>query len=310
MERETQYKLLPRALLPWFRENARDLPWRRDKEPYHVWLSEIMPQQTRVEAVRGYYLRFLQALPTLADLADCDEGALLKLWEGLGYYSRARNLQKAARVIVSAHGGRFPEDFEAIRALPGVGPYTAGAVASICFEQKRAAVDGNVLRVLSRITEDFSPVDLPEVKKDFTARLRRNSSWTALRRAPVPFPWMIVTVSRWPMTAVERKFSTTLSASSVSSPRMSSSRGAAAAMGRPGPRLTVTCFFRAARSSSSMRRTSPLRAFIFRAPALSCKVPSFPTDTTSAACFTPGISTRSPAWMGREGLGMGACRSS
>ena len=171
MERETQYKLLPRALLPWFRENARDLPWRRDKEPYHVWLSEIMLQQTRVEAVRGYYLRFLQALPTLADLADCDEGALLKLWEGLGYYSRARNLQKAARVIVSAHGGRFPEDFEAIRALPGVGPYTAGAVASICFEQKRAAVDGNVLRVLSRITEDFSPVDLPEVKKDFTARL-------------------------------------------------------------------------------------------------------------------------------------------
>jgi A/G-specific adenine glycosylase len=171
MEREEQYKRLPGALLPWFRENARDLPWRRDREPYHVWLSEIMLQQTRVEAVRGYYLRFLEALPTLGALADADEGALLKLWEGLGYYSRARNLQKAAREIVSARGGRFPEDYDAIRALPGVGPYTAGAIASICFEQPRAAVDGNVLRVLSRLTEDFSPVDLPEVKKDFTARL-------------------------------------------------------------------------------------------------------------------------------------------
>ena len=171
MEREKQYESLPGALLPWFRENARDLPWRRDREPYHVWLSEIMLQQTRVEAVRGYYLRFLEALPTVGALAGADEGALLKLWEGLGYYSRARNLQKAARVIVSEHGGRFPEDFDAIRALPGVGPYTAGAIASICFEQPRAAVDGNVLRVLSRITEDFSPVDLPEVKKDCTERL-------------------------------------------------------------------------------------------------------------------------------------------
>ena len=171
MEREEQYKMLPGALLPWFAANARELPWRRDREPYHVWLSEIMLQQTRVEAVRGYYLRFLEALPTIEALADADEGALLKLWEGLGYYSRARNLQKAAREIVSGCGGRFPDRFEAIRALPGVGPYTAGAIASICFEQPRAAVDGNVLRVLSRLTEDASPVDLPEVKKDFTARL-------------------------------------------------------------------------------------------------------------------------------------------
>ena len=173
MEREKQYESLPGALLPWFRENARDLPWRRDREPYHVWLSEIMLQQTRVEAVRGYYLRFLEALPTIGALAEADEGALLKLWEGLGYYSRARNLQKAARVIVSEHGGRFPADFDAIRALPGVGPYTAGAIASICFEQPRAAVDGNVLRVLSRITECGEPVDLPEVRADFTARLER-----------------------------------------------------------------------------------------------------------------------------------------
>ncbi len=170
-DREKLYIRLPGALLPWFRENARELPWRRDREPYHVWLSEIMLQQTRVEAVRAYYLRFLDALPTLRDLAEADEGALLKLWEGLGYYSRARNLQTAARVIVSEHDGRFPSDFEAIRALPGVGPYTAGAIASICFEQPRAAVDGNVLRVLSRVTEDFSPVDLPEVKKGYTERL-------------------------------------------------------------------------------------------------------------------------------------------
>ncbi len=171
MDQETQYKNLPGALLPWFRENARDLPWRRDREPYHVWLSEIMLQQTRVEAARAYYLRFLDALPTVETLAGVSEGELLKLWEGLGYYSRARNLQKAARVIVAEHGGVFPADYDAIRALPGVGPYTAGAIASICFEQPRAAVDGNVLRVLSRITENASPVDLPEVRNDFTARL-------------------------------------------------------------------------------------------------------------------------------------------
>ena len=171
MERQELYQKLPGALLPWFRENARDLPWRRDREPYHVWLSEIMLQQTRVEAVRAYYLRFLEALPTLESLASADEGVLLKLWEGLGYYSRARNLQKAAREIVSEHGGRFPSDFDAIRALPGVGPYTAGAVASICFEQPRAAVDGNVLRVLSRITADDSPVDLPETRRGMTEGL-------------------------------------------------------------------------------------------------------------------------------------------
>ena len=171
MEQEELYAKLPEALLPWFRLNARDLPWRRDREPYHVWLSEIMLQQTRVEAVRAYYLRFLETLPTLQSLADADEGVLLKLWEGLGYYSRARNLQKAARVIVSEHGGQFPTDFAAIRALPGIGPYTAGAIASICFEQPRAAVDGNVLRVVSRLTENRSPVDLPEVRKDCTERL-------------------------------------------------------------------------------------------------------------------------------------------
>ena len=156
---------LPEALLPWYRVHKRDLPWRKDREPYHVWLSEIMLQQTRVEAVKGYYARFLTTLPTIADLAVCDDDALHKLWEGLGYYSRVRNLKKAAIRIMEDHGGEFPGDYEAIRALPGIGDYTAGAVCSICFDQPTPAVDGNVLRVISRLTEDATPIDLPAQKK-------------------------------------------------------------------------------------------------------------------------------------------------
>ena len=162
---------LPERLLPWFRENRRDLPWRRDREPYHVWLSEIMLQQTRVEAVKGYYSRFLARLPDIAALANVPETELLKLWEGLGYYSRARNLQKAARVIMEQHGGVFPRDYQAIRALPGIGDYTAGAIASICFDQKTPAVDGNVLRVVSRFLDDHSCTDDPKVKRRFSALL-------------------------------------------------------------------------------------------------------------------------------------------
>ena len=143
---------LPVLLLPWFAEHRRDLPWRRDREPYHVWLSEIMLQQTRVEAVRGYYLRFLERLPDIAALASAPEDVLLKLWEGLGYYSRVRNLQKAAQCVMEQHGGEFPRELSAIRALPGIGDYTAGAIASICFEAPTAAVDGNVLRVILRLT--------------------------------------------------------------------------------------------------------------------------------------------------------------
>lgn len=141
-------KALPRLLLPWYGENQRQLPWRRDREPYHVWLSEIMLQQTRVEAVKGYYERFLQELPTVEALANAPEEQLLKLWEGLGYYSRVRNLQKAARQILEK--GAFPTDYKGLLQLRGVGPYTAGAIASICFEESVAAVDGNVIRVLSR----------------------------------------------------------------------------------------------------------------------------------------------------------------
>ena len=113
---------LPELLLPWYQKNARDLPWRKDREPYHVWLSEIMLQQTRVEAVKGYYARFLEACPDIPTLAAAPEDQLNKLWQGLGYYSRVRNLQKAARQIMQQHNGQFPEEYAAIRALPGIGP--------------------------------------------------------------------------------------------------------------------------------------------------------------------------------------------
>ena len=162
---EEELKWLPEALLPWYREKRRDLPWRRTKEPYHVWLSEIMLQQTRVEAVKGYYTRFLEALPTIEALANCDDEALHKLWEGLGYYSRVRNLKKAANVIMEQHGGQFPSGYEDVRALPGIGDYTAGAICSICFDKLTPAVDGNVLRVISRLTEDATPIDLPARKR-------------------------------------------------------------------------------------------------------------------------------------------------
>lgn len=170
--KEDLYRQLVPAILPWYRQNARDLPWRRDREPYHVWLSEIMLQQTRVEAVCGYYERFLAALPTIRDLAKAPEAQLLKLWEGLGYYSRVRNLQKAA-VKIMENGGAFPQTYDEIRALPGIGPYTAGAISSICFELPRAAVDGNVLRVTARLTADETPVDLPAVKRGVTEALER-----------------------------------------------------------------------------------------------------------------------------------------
>ncbi len=159
------YARLPEALLPWYRENRRDLPWRRDREPYHVWLSEIMLQQTRAEAVKDYYSRFLSALPTVEALAKADDDQLHKLWEGLGYYSRVRNLKKAAQMIVERCGGVFPEKYEEVLALPGVGPYTAGAICSIAFDLPTPGVDGNVLRVISRLTEDFTPVDRPGYKK-------------------------------------------------------------------------------------------------------------------------------------------------
>ena len=165
------YQQLPAALLPWYAHNMRDLPWRKDRQPYHVWVSEIMLQQTRVEAVKGYYARFLDALPTVEALAAADDELLHKLWEGLGYYSRVRNLKKAAQVIMECHGGLFPEEYSQVLALPGIGAYTAGAICSIAFNQPRAAVDGNVLRVISRLTEDPTPIDQPAYKKSVQAAL-------------------------------------------------------------------------------------------------------------------------------------------
>ena len=162
---------LPEAVLTWYDRSHRELPWRQDREPYHIWLSEIMLQQTRVEAVKGYYSRFLQALPTIADLAACDDDALHKLWEGLGYYSRVRNLKKAAQVILERHGGIFPGEYGAIRALPGIGDYTAGAICSICFDSPTPAVDGNVLRVISRLNDDPTPIDTDAHKKAVRAAL-------------------------------------------------------------------------------------------------------------------------------------------
>ena len=162
---------LPGALLPWYRKNHRDLPWRADRVPYHVWVSEIMLQQTRVEAVRGYYARFLETLPTIEALAQCDDDALHKLWEGLGYYSRVRNLKKAAQVVMERHGGVFPGEYSAVRALPGIGDYTAGAICSICFGLPTPAVDGNVLRVMARLTDNDTPIDLPARKKEVHSQL-------------------------------------------------------------------------------------------------------------------------------------------
>lgn len=163
---------LPGLLLPWYRCNARVLPWRADRAPYHVWLSEIMLQQTRVEAVKPYYLRFLQKFPTLQDLARCDDETLLKLWEGLGYYSRARNLKRAAQVIVEQYGGVFPSDYLTLLSLPGVGEYTAGAVASICYDLPEPAVDGNVLRVVTRLCADGRCIDDTAVRREIRDRLR------------------------------------------------------------------------------------------------------------------------------------------
>ena len=166
-----EFAKLPGVLLPWYDAGHRDLPWRRDRKPYHIWLSEIMLQQTRVEAVKGYYARFLEALPTVEALSQCDDDALHKLWEGLGYYSRVRNLKKAAIRVMEDHGGVFPNTFKEVLALPGIGDYTAGAVCSIAFDLPTPAVDGNVLRVISRITEDATPIDSPAYKKEVRDKL-------------------------------------------------------------------------------------------------------------------------------------------
>ena len=158
-------------LLAWYDSGRRILPWREEPTPYHVWLSEIMLQQTRVEAVKPYYDRFLQALPDIESLAAADEEKLLKLWEGLGYYNRARNLKKAAQILVSEYGGRMPDDYEIILSLPGIGSYTAGAISSIAFGKAYPAVDGNVLRILARLRTDERDILQAGVKKSVEEEL-------------------------------------------------------------------------------------------------------------------------------------------
>ncbi len=157
-------------LVNWYLQNKRSLPWREDPTPYHVWISEIMLQQTRIEAVIPYYTRFLTLFPTVEALAAAEETALLKAWEGLGYYSRARNLLKAAGEIQKR--GSFPRTYEALVALPGIGPYTAGAVASICFGEGVPAVDGNVLRVVLRLLSDRADPQRPDTKSRITEMLK------------------------------------------------------------------------------------------------------------------------------------------
>ena len=161
------------ALLLWYQQNKRDLPWRHTSDPYRIWLSEIMLQQTRVEAVKPYYARFLDAAPDVEALAALPEERLMKLWEGLGYYSRARNLQKAARVVVESHNGVMPRSYEELLKLPGIGEYTAGAIASIAYGERVPAIDGNVLRVLARVSGSEADIALPETKKEFRGQLAR-----------------------------------------------------------------------------------------------------------------------------------------
>ena len=151
-------------LLDWYDANARVLPWREEPSPYRVWVSEIMLQQTRVEAVKPFFDRFLESLPGVKELAECPQDRLLKLWEGLGYYNRVRNMQNAARVVMEKYDGRMPENYEALLELPGIGRYTAGAISSIAFGIPVPAVDGNVLRVMSRLTMDEDDILKQSVK--------------------------------------------------------------------------------------------------------------------------------------------------
>lgn len=160
-----------RPLISWYRQNKRILPWRDQKNAYYTWVSEIMLQQTRVEAVKPYFLRFIGELPDVKALAECPEEKLMKLWEGLGYYNRVRNMQSAAQVVVAEYGGILPASYEELLALKGIGSYTAGAIASIAYDIPVPAVDGNVLRVFSRITEDRQDIMKQSVRSQVEEKL-------------------------------------------------------------------------------------------------------------------------------------------
>ena len=168
-----------KALLPWYREHKRPLPWRGTKDPYRIWLSEVILQQTRVDQGRAYWERFVERYPTVAHLARAPEDAVLKLWQGLGYYSRARNLRTAAEQVVSAHGGAFPANYAALKGLKGVGEYTAAAIGSIAFGLAEPVVDGNVYRVLARVFGIATPIDSSAGRQEFRALAARLLDRTA-----------------------------------------------------------------------------------------------------------------------------------
>jgi len=178
-----QHPAFRRALLAWFRRSARDLPWRRTRDPYRIWVSEILLQQTRVETVLPYYRRFIRAFPTVSRLAAAPLDRVLKLWEGLGYYTRARHLHQAARLIVTRNGGKLPQSVEAWRSLPGVGRYTAAAIASIALGEPVATVDGNIRRVLARLFREIDPIDRSNVQ----ARLWTLADGLVSRSSPGDF---------------------------------------------------------------------------------------------------------------------------
>lgn len=159
--------------LTWYQQEKRNLPWRYNQDPYRIWISEIMLQQTRVDTVIDYFYRFMEEFPTIQDLADAPEDKLLKVWEGLGYYSRARNLQAAAKQIVTEFGGKFPTTVEQIRSLKGIGPYTAGAISSIAFEIPEPAIDGNVMRVVSRLFCIEADIAKASSRNEFDEAMRR-----------------------------------------------------------------------------------------------------------------------------------------
>lgn len=172
MEEIELMKKMRKPVIQWYQKNKRELPWRKEKNPYHIWLSEIMLQQTRIEAVKQYYERFLKKIPTIQDLAEIEEEKLLKLWEGLGYYNRARNLKKSAQLINERYEGNMPKHYEELMELPGIGEYTAGAISSIAYNEPIPAVDGNVLRVVSRVVGSKRNVLDNKTKKEFTEKLQ------------------------------------------------------------------------------------------------------------------------------------------
>lgn len=170
---DQQIQAFQTTLLTWYDQEKRDLPWRRDHDPYHVWVSEIMLQQTQVQTVMPYYNRFMAQFPTVADLATAPEAKLMKAWEGLGYYSRARNLQRAARQIVDDYNGEWPQTAAGLQELAGIGPYTAGAIASIAFNEPVPAVDGNAFRVFARLLKIDDDIAKPQTRQVFEQVISR-----------------------------------------------------------------------------------------------------------------------------------------